>query len=64
MLPSFFHGKILVNWGNMLGQTRLASLVPLFVVAGALVARITWLYRARVEAADARARLVPELEAG
>jgi len=50
MLPHFFHGKILVNWGYMLGLTGLPSLLPLLVIALGLVTRIVWLFRGAAQA--------------
>jgi len=45
VLPQLVHGKIVANWGFILGLTGYASLGPLLVVGGILVARLLWLIR-------------------
>jgi hypothetical protein len=43
MLPHFFGGKIITNWGTTFRLTGLTSLAPLGVLGMGLVARILWL---------------------
>jgi len=43
MLPNFFNGNLIANWGAAFGLRGLASLVPLAVLAAALLSRLLWL---------------------
>lgn len=45
VLHRFARGTFQVSWGNFAGQKRFGSLVPLLVIALALLARIVWLFR-------------------
>lgn len=63
VVPHFFHGKILVNWGYMLGLTGLPSLLPLCLGALLLAARIVWLHRRPPAATAVAAQPAPEYRA-
>jgi len=63
VLPQLVHGKIEVNWGFLLGLTGFASLGPLLVVAGILVARLLWLVRVAPSRVPAQPACELQLEA-
>jgi hypothetical protein len=44
MLFKFFHGRLMTNWGNLIGQLGLRALAPFGLLAGCLTARLAWLF--------------------
>ncbi len=57
------HGHIEVNWGYLLYQTGVPSLIPLVLLVLAFSFRIAWLFGSPKAPAVARERFVSELEA-
>lgn len=63
MLPHLVHGKLIGNWGNVLGLTGARGLVPLAVLAFGLVLRLLWLHDWRPHRGQSHEPRVIELEA-